>query len=176
VRRYEPGDGRALAEAVRASYEHLKTFMPWAKLDASDDEADTFCRHACARYLLDEDYTLGIFDVGGNRLLGGTGFHPRGRPRAAGTAEIGMWVRADAAHQGMGTRVLTALLTWGFSDAWSWERLEWHCPARNGASARVAEKARMKLEGRLRADTPTADGRRDTLIYAALRGEWRMTD
>ena len=68
--------------------------------------------------------------------------------------------------------MLRALLEWGFRD-WGWERLEWRCDTRNIASARVAEKNGLTLEGTLRSDTfDVAGERRDTHIYAMLRDEW----
>jgi RimJ/RimL family protein N-acetyltransferase len=172
-RSWDIGDGAILADAVTSSYEHLKTYMPWARPDATASDYDLFCRRSRAKYLTREDFTLGIFDADGRRVLGGTGFHLRGRTLDDGYGEIGMWIRADAAHRGLGTRVLLALLEWGFSDAWRWERLEWRCDTRNVASARVAEKAGMQLEGCLRGDLPIEGGRRDTLLFGALRSEWR---
>ncbi|HUM37468.1 MAG TPA: GNAT family protein, partial [Anaerolineae bacterium] len=105
-------------------------------------------------------------------LLGGSGFHLRegGLPQRA--AEIGMWIRADAAGKGLGTAVLRALLTWGFTE-WPWERLAWRCDGRNLASRRTAEKAGLTHEGVLRQHLLLADGsRRDTYLYAMLKADW----
>ena len=46
-----------------------------------------------ARFDLDEDYVLGVFDRGRGRVVGGTGLHRRG---GEGALEIGYWVAADA--------------------------------------------------------------------------------
>ncbi len=173
VRSYEPGDGPLLSEAAVSSYEHLRTFMPWARPTYPVEEAERRCREWCGRYLQATDFVLGIFSPAGDRLLGGTGFHLRDQPLRRGSADIGMWIRADSAGRGLGTQVLLALLTWGFS-AWPWVRLTWHCDTRNLASARTAYKAGMLLEGCLRQDEVAADAseRRDTYVFAALRGEW----
>ncbi len=89
------------------------------------------------------------------------------------TAEVGMWIRASEAGQGLGTAVLKALLQWGFAE-WPWERIYWRCDSDNIASARTAEKAGMVKEGELRQDGFKHDStiRRSTLIYGALKGEW----
>jgi RimJ/RimL family protein N-acetyltransferase len=172
LRSYEPGEGLMLSQAICSSYEHLRTFMPWASPDYSVEEAERFCRTSLARYLLAEDFTLGIFSPDGRRLLGGTGYHLREGGLSTHNAEIGMWIRADAAGRGLGTRVLVTLLRWGFDD-WPWLRLSWRCDVRNVASARVATKAGMHREGLLRSDFPLEDGtRRDTLIFSAVRDEW----
>ena len=132
--------------------------------------AEARCRRFAARYLLNEDFTLGIWD--GDRMAGGTGFHLRGAPLELWKADIGMWIRGSYAGQGLGTRVLRAMLTWGFEE-WGWERLSWHCDTRNIASARVAQKNGMVLEGTLRSDALDVEGRRrDTHIFAMLRQEW----
>lgn len=170
IRAYRPGDGPALQRATLASYKHLRPWMPWATNEYSAEQAEAVCRGAAGRYLLNEDFTLGIWL--GDELAGGTGFHLREGPLASGNAQIGMWISAAHAGQGLGTRALGALLGWGFT-AWGWERLTWHCDTRNIASARVAEKSGMTREGTLRSDRfDVAGQRRDTHIYAILRGEW----
>jgi RimJ/RimL family protein N-acetyltransferase len=170
LRAYRPGDGPAMAIAVNSSYEHLKTFMPWATANQSDQEAEAIVRRFAGEYLLNQNYVIGIWIDG--EVAGGTGFHLRGGPLALRNAEIGMWIRGSYAGQGLGTRVLAAMLRWGFT-AWGWERLTWHCDTRNIASMRVAEKNGLRLEGTLRADALDPAGqRRDTHLYAILREEW----
>lgn len=172
IRSYLPGDGPLVAEALNNSYAHLRTFMPWAKPQTTEAEAERTARRFRARYLRNEEFVLGVFAVDARRLLGGTGFHLREGGLDNRSAEIGMWIRADAAGQGLGTRALCAMLTWGFR-AWPWERLAWRCSARNLASRRTAEKAGMQQEGRLRAHRRLPDGTRDdTLCFAALKGSW----
>lgn len=172
VRCYRPGDGVLLSDAVNASYEHLTTFMPWAKPYQSVEESETIVRRFRGRYLLNEDFVLGIFSADERRLLGGSGFHLREGGLSQRSAEIGMWIRVEAAGKGLGTAVLKALLTWGFTE-WPWERLAWRCDGRNLASRRTAEKAGMVHEGVLRQHLLMPDGsRRDTVLFAMLKEEW----
>lgn len=175
VRSYQPGDGPALSLALNASYDHLHRWMPWAKPHQTDDESEAAVRRFRGNYLLNTDFVLGIWLTGpdGPRLAGGTGFHlTRGGSLDTRAADIGMWIAAPVAGQGLGTRVLRLLLRWGF-DAWPWERLTWHCDTHNRASARVAEKAGLQLEGTLRQNWPDVGGhRRDTRLYSMLKAEW----
>ncbi|MBT3268207.1 GNAT family N-acetyltransferase [Candidatus Poribacteria bacterium] len=171
IRSYDVGDGAAHAEAVTASYDHLKEYMEWAKPRQGVAESELLCRRFRAQYLLRQDFVLGVFDRRAASLVGGTGFHLRGRPLATQYAEVGMWIHAQHAGCGLGTRVLVALLRWGFTE-WPWERIEWRCDEDNAASVRVAEKAGMPLEARLRNDATPTGRRRNTLIYAAQRSEW----
>ena len=172
VRGYQLGDGVLLAEAVNASFEHLTTFMPWAKPYQSVEDSALIVRRFHGRYLLNADFVLGIFSADEGKLLGGSGFHLREGGLAERSAEIGMWIRAEAAGKGLGTAVLKALLAWGFTE-WPWERLAWHCDGRNLASRRTAEKAGMAHEGVLRQHSLMPDGsRRDTVLFAMLKEEW----
>jgi RimJ/RimL family protein N-acetyltransferase len=171
LRSYRPGDGALLSEAVNASYEHLKTFMPWARVQQQVEESERLCREFRGKYLLAQDFVLGVFAPSGERLLGGCGYHLREGPLALGNAEMGMWIRAEEAGRGLGTEVLRALLRWGFGE-WPWKRLSWRCDVRNGASIRVAEKAGMVREGVLRSHMLSPSGeRRDTVCFGLLRDE-----
>ncbi|NTU79189.1 MAG: GNAT family N-acetyltransferase [Chloroflexales bacterium] len=170
IRSYRPGDGLALQRAMASSYAHLRPWMSWALPDQSLEQSEAICRRFAAQYLLSTTFVLGIWRA--DDLIGGTGFHLRDGALATGNAEIGMWISAASAGQGLGTRVLAAMLAWGFT-AWPWERLVWHCDTRNQASARVAEKNGLRHEGTLRANTFDVTGqRRDTHIFAILREEW----
>jgi RimJ/RimL family protein N-acetyltransferase len=173
IRAYRMGDGAALRQAVVASYEHLRPWMPWAKAEQSVEESEMLCRRFAGRYLLNEEFTLGIWL--GDKLVGGTGYHMRHGPIEHGNAEIGMWVAAAHAGKGLGSRALSALLEWGFT-AWPWQRLVWQCDTRNIASARVAEKGGLTREATFRSDTVAVDGsRRDTHLYAILREQWERS-
>jgi RimJ/RimL family protein N-acetyltransferase len=172
IRTYLPGDGPALTAAKNVSYEHLRPWMPWARPDDTAEEDEARVRRFRGNYLLNADFVLSIWLDGaaGPQFAGGTGFHRFNLE--AGNAEIGMWMAASFAGQGLGTRALRLMLRWGFT-AWPWQRLTWHCDSRNLASIRTAEKAGMILEAVLRRDLIDVDGhRRDTRIYALLKEEW----
>lgn len=171
LRSYQPGDGPLMNEAVNSSYDHLKTFMIWARPDTPLEESEKLARQWRGKYLLAEDFVIAIVSPSEERLLGSTGFHPH--TYAPEIAEIGMWIRADAAGRGLGTAVLRAMLRWGLTE-WPWQRLYWRCDTRNLASIRTAEKAGMRLEGTLRGDMSDSDGiYRDTHYFGMLRDEWQ---
>jgi RimJ/RimL family protein N-acetyltransferase len=175
VRQYDVNDGPLLTEAVNESYEHLRTWMPWAKPDQQLDESNMLVRQFLARTLLAEDFVIGVFAEDETRLLGGSGFHMREGSVASGSAEIGMWIRASEAHRGLGVRVLGAMLRWGFT-AWPWQRLAWRCDQRNVASMRVAEKNKMRLEGVLVGQqAEVGDDRRNTVCYGLTRQEFQAS-
>lgn len=169
IRAYRVGDGAALSEAVNTSYEHLRPWMPWARIDQTREDSEALCARFETEYEAERDFVLGIWD--GPILVGGTGFHLRCGPIDWKIAEIGMWIRGDRAGQGWGKRSLQAMLDWGFGE-WGWERLVWRCDTRNVASGKVAEAAGMKLEATHRQDAVDHFGaRRDTHVYAKLKSE-----
>jgi len=161
LRSYEPGDGLRLAVALNDSYEHLRHFLAWAQPETSVQSAEQRVRYFRAKWLLATDFVVAVVSTDGETILGGCGFHLRDGGLETGGAEIGMWIRRDAAACGLGTRVLVEMLRWGF-DEWPWKRLTWECSPRNAASLRVAEKAGMEREG-------VRDG---TVCFAALRSVW----
>jgi RimJ/RimL family protein N-acetyltransferase len=172
LRSYDVADGPLLSDAVNESYEHLRTWLPWPKHHQTIEESERKVREFRGRYLLAQDFVLGIFSADERRLLGGTGYHLREGPLSGGCAEIGMFIRQSEAGRGLGTRVLRSLLDWGFSE-WPWLRLSWRCDQRNAGSARVAEKAGLRLEGVLRGQrADVGEGRKDTVCYALTKSEW----
>ncbi|MEL6349684.1 MAG: GNAT family protein, partial [Myxococcota bacterium] len=169
IRCYLPGDGPKLCAATNTTYTHLKPWMPWAIGDQTPENAEILVRQFRGRWLLANDFILGIWTLDGSRLIGGTGFHLRHGPLSLGIAEIGMWIHVDEAGQGLGTHVLETLVFWGFSE-WPWRRLVWQCDGRNLASRRVAEKCGFQLEGITRKDSQDPQGQiRDTARYALLK-------
>lgn len=172
IRAYRPGDGPALQRAAGASYEHLRPWMAWAKAEQSVEESELICRRAAGRYLLGEDFTLGLWI--GDELAGGAGYHMRHGGVSTGNTEIGMWISGAHARSGLGTRALAALLAWGFTE-WPWQRIIWRCDTRNLGSVRVAEKNGLTLEGTARSDAfDVAGARRDTHTFAILRADWEL--
>jgi RimJ/RimL family protein N-acetyltransferase len=172
LRPYDAGDGVQLASANVESYEHLRPWMSWATPEQSPDDAEVLVRRFRAKYLMHEDFVLGVFSRDEKRLLGGTGFHLREGPLSSGCAEIGMFVRSSEAGRQLGTRILQAMLQWGFRD-WPWLRLSWRCDERNIASVRVAEKGGLSLEGVLRGQAAeVGGGRRYTACYAITKSEF----
>lgn len=166
LRPWRPGDGALLAETTNASLHHLRPWMEWARDPQTPSEAEVLVHDFAGQYLKREDFILSVWED--DVLIGGTGYHPRWGGVESGVAEIGMWVASSHAGRGYGTRILRALVQWGFSDAWPWTRLMWTCDPANVASARVAEKVGFQLEGTLRGTTGTGTDREATLVYGLL--------
>ena len=108
LRPWRPGDGRAAKQAIDASLEHLRPWMPWARREPSPVEV-VEARLAAFRlsFMNGLDWVCGIFPHDQSRVLGGAGLHTRQGP---GILEVGYWVRADAVRQGFATEAAAALL------------------------------------------------------------------
>ncbi len=164
VRCWEPSDAARLKEAVDISVDHLLPWLPWAAGEPQTiEEKIALLRGFRSSYDRGEDYILGIFDREDRTALGGSGLHTRIGPNER---EIGYWVRADRAGQGIVTEAVEAICHVAFAiEAIS--RLEIRCDPKNEPSRRVAERVGFCHETTLRRrSVPGFTELRDTEIYS----------
>lgn len=164
------GDGKALYDAVSASVEHLKPWMPWAHEPVTLEREEELARRAYADFVAREDMMLLLFDKETNTLVGGSGLHrfDWSVPRF----EIGYWVRVG--YEGMGyiSEAVNGITRFAFEKLAA-ERVDIHMDSRNIRSWRVAERCNFKLEGILRSHARDVYGElRDTRIYSKIRSDW----
>ena len=172
IRPYTIGDADALCHASVGSYDHLRRFMPWANTDQTVEVTEAIIGQFRTNYTEGTDFVLGIWREADGEFMGGCGYHLREGPLEGACAEMGMWIAAAHARQGVGKRALALLIRWGFTE-WPWLRLSWRCNSDNSGSVGCAEANGMILEGTLRGQyEPVRGGRRDTLCYGLLREDW----
>lgn len=171
LRASQPGDGAAVCEAVCASLDRLRPWMPWAQAAPEPEEQEQHHRRSRAAFLLREDLTWLMFErtpEGEGLFVGGTGLHRI--DWAVRRFEIGYWVRTGFEGQGLVAEAVRALTRLAF-DRLAAARVEIRMDSTNLASRRVAERCGYTLEGVLRQDSLTPAGaRRDTCVYARVRG------
>ncbi len=171
IRCYEPRDAPLLKEAVDASLDHLRPWMPWARFEPQPlEEKVELLRRFRGQFDLDENYVYGVFDRAESRQLGGSGLHPRGGPASL---EIGYFIRADALRQGLATEV-TAVLSRVAFEVCGVARVDVQVDPENTRSAGIPRKLGFTQEATLRRRLePKDDGgpRRDSLLYTLLREE-----
>ncbi|MBN1642898.1 MAG: GNAT family N-acetyltransferase [Anaerolineae bacterium] len=137
IRCWEPADAPLLKEAIDASLDHLRPWMPWARGEPQSVEAKVdLLRRFRGAFDLDRDYVYGVLSRDERLVLGGTGLHTR---LGSGALEIGYWIRADHANQGLGTEVAAALTRVAFQVN-GVERVEIHCDVANAWSAAIPRK------------------------------------
>jgi ribosomal-protein-serine acetyltransferase len=170
---FRPEHAPSLWEAIETSRSSLIPWLPWAATGHRDPEEtleriDAWTRRRQAPE--PDDFFLGAFDRATGTIVGGTGYH-RVVPEL-GQAEIGYWVRADRRGAGLCTEAVRAMVSSGFRD-WGFRRIVVECAGRNRASSRVAAKAGLPLEARLRASRwIDGEGWDDSLLFGVLSEDW----
>ncbi|HET7232502.1 MAG TPA: GNAT family protein [Longimicrobium sp.] len=167
IRCYEPSDAEALQTAISDSLEHLKPWLPWAHAEPEGLEAKVQrLRGFRGRFDLDQDYVYGIFAADGERLIGGTGLHPRVGP---GALDIGYWIHAAETGKGYATETAAALTRVAFELA-GVRRVEIRCDPGNLPSAAVPRRLGFVHEATLRGRSTTETGApRDLMVWSLFR-------
>jgi len=171
VRCWEPRDAPLLKEAVDSSLDHLRAWMPWAHADPQPLPAKVeLLRSFRGHFDLGQDFVYGIFTADESEAVGGTGLHRRS---FEGVLEIGYWIRASRAGQGLGTEATAAVARVGFEVAEA-SRIEIRVASENAASLAIPRKLGFVEEGTLRRFLHGPDGtplQRDAVVFALLREE-----
>jgi RimJ/RimL family protein N-acetyltransferase len=159
-----------LKEAVDSSLDHLRPWMPWAHEEPQPLEGKVeLLRGFRGRFDLGQDFVYGIFSADESEAVGGTGLHTR---RGEGIFEIGYWIRASRAGEGLCTEATAALTRVGF-EVCEIERIEIRVDPANEASLAIPRKLGFAEEGIQRRILPWRDGElRDGVVFALLRGEF----
>ena len=171
IRCYEPRDAPLMKDAIDSSLEHLRPWMPWARLEPQTlDEKLELVKHFRSTFDLNENFAYGIFSADESEQLGGTGLHPRIGPRGL---EIGYFVRASATRQGIITESTAALTRAGFEVCGA-DRIEIRIDPRNQASFGVPRKLGFEEEVTLRRRLPAAEDEslRDLTIFTMFREDF----
>jgi len=193
---FEPGPGSHEATAISARGPLLSTsrddvtLEPYgsahrrALLRAADDEriavhmsdafpypytpedADIWIAKCAA-----EDPPLNFAIFVGEELVGGIGCEP-GADIRSGTAEVGWWLSPDWWGYGIATVAFTRFVGYCFEEL-DLHRIEAGVFASNPASARVAEKAGLVLEGVARDGYRKRGHLVDLLSYGLVRSEYQ---
>ncbi len=171
LRCYHPADAQMVKEAIDASLDHLRPWMPWAAYEPEElQKKIERLRQFRAKFDLGEDFIYGIFNREETCVLGGTGLHTRIGPNAR---EIGYWIHKDYINQGLATEVSAALTKVAF-EIDRLGRVEIHMAVDNARSAAVPRKLGYTCEATLRRRLlPTeGSGYRDEWIWTLFADEY----
>jgi RimJ/RimL family protein N-acetyltransferase len=169
IRCYNPDDAPLLAESVTESLEHLRPWMPWVYNEPEPiEEKVQRLKLFRGNFDLGQNFTYGIFNPEGTKLIGGTGLHTR---LGENELEIGYWIHKDYINQGLVTESTAALVKVAF-EMIHVHRLEIHCDPENFASAAIPRKLGFTHEGTLRAKTRFLDGWSDSMIWGLLETDY----
>src|SRR3954470_253643 len=90
IRNPLPGDGKAVYQAMQASLDELKPWMPWAHTNQSEQDVEANIRDSIAKFITREDLRLHIFNKDSGEFIGSTGLHRI--DWAVHKFEIGYWI------------------------------------------------------------------------------------
>jgi RimJ/RimL family protein N-acetyltransferase len=160
------GDGAIVFPSVRESLAELKPWMPWAKDDYAQNDAEQWCRKSSAGFIERSEIQLLIFDGRDEQHLGNVGVFrfdwavPRG--------EIGYWLRTTRTGKGLMCEAVNGL-SGMLMEHLKFHRVEIRMDDRNDRSWRVAERCGYRLDGVLRNDGRAPDGAlRHTRVYSKI--------
>src|SRR5438309_450485 len=134
VRPYRQDDAADLQAAVEESREHIRPWLPFADEHHTVDESRDWIIRCAARWMLREEFIVGIWDASDGRFVGGSGLHPR--DWQVPSFEIGYWLRASAEGKGYMRETVKLLTDYAF-DHLKAQRVMIRCDARNVRSAAV---------------------------------------
>ena len=172
IRCYDPRDAPLLKEAVDASVEHLRPWMPWIRFEPQTiDEKVELLRGFRGRLRSRDELRLRHLQPGRDEAAR----RHRARTSAAATSsfEIGYWVSADAIGQGIATEATAVLTRVGF-ELCGVERIDIQVEPHNERSLAIPRKLGFTQEGVLRRRLESAeDGgpRRDSVLFTMVREE-----
>ena len=103
--RIREADAEPVAQAIVASFDHLRPWMPWATDDATHLDAQrTFCRESQTQWDEGSDYIWLLRPHGTDAVAGSFGLHRRVGP---GAIEVCYWSMATMCAVVMQLPVLT---------------------------------------------------------------------
>ncbi len=159
-----------LHQAIEESIEDLKVWLKWAQQTPSLEECVDNVNKAIKAFQEQKDLQFYIFAKKDNALIGCAGLHRI--DWSIPKAEIGYWIRKSYQRQGYATEVTQLLTQFAFNEL-DVNRVEIRCDNNNFRSKSVAEKLGFILEGVLRNDTLTPDGRlRSTIVFSRVKNDY----
>ncbi|EFV73771.1 hypothetical protein HMPREF1012_00434 [Bacillus sp. BT1B_CT2] len=167
IRAPRAGDGKAVYDAIAASFSELKPWMPFAREIPEKERVEINVRRAQADFILRNDLRMHIFHKETGKFVGSTGLHRM--DWKAKRFEIGYWRSSEFSGQGYMTEALNGLIDFARRHVRA-KRLEICCDSMNTKSRKMAERLGFELEAVLQSDDLSNDlsEYRDTCIYSRI--------
>jgi len=143
----------------------LSRYVPAIPYPYLEADARAFAEHAARGWMEGGQAVFVIAQAPGRQGLGMISLHLFATD--PGLAEVGYWLRREARGHGAATTAVRLVAGWAFGEL-GIRRLNLQTAPENLASQRVAERAGFTREGLLRAWLPTANGRRDSVMFSLL--------
>jgi len=164
LRSWSLEDAPEIFAIVDANRDHLRAWFPWVDRTAGPVQIAEFIETSRRR----EDAREGNGIYVNGTLVGSAGLSWATEEMQG---EIGYWLVADAQGQGLVTRAVRALTTYGFEEV-GLHRMTIEAAVENTRSRAVAERLGFVQEGVLREGGNTGLGRVDLVMYGLIVHEW----
>jgi RimJ/RimL family protein N-acetyltransferase len=165
IRKPFPGDGKVVYEAIQASLNELKPWMPWAHTNQSEQDVEANIRDSIAKFITREDLRLHLFNKETGEFIGSSGLHriDWNVPKF----EIGYWIETRHSGKGYIMEATEAITNFAFKELKAM-RVEIRCDSKNIKSRAIPEKLGFTLEGILKYDSISVESKdpRDTCVFA----------
>ncbi|MHB2027797.1 MAG: GNAT family N-acetyltransferase [Acidimicrobiales bacterium] len=160
-----------MIDAVSASFEELRQWMPWAQVMPARDDMLVVVSGATTLFDADEEWNYALFERSTRELVGSVGVRLLDDPDCP---EIGYWVRSDRTGRGYATGAARALIESIFQYFTNVDEVKIRMDQANRASAAVPPKlgfTRCEEEDRpIEAAGHTGRG----FIWRLRRDEWHL--
>ncbi len=163
----QAGDGNVVHQAIKDSINELKQWLLLFQSIPTVEETEIILRNAHIDFLKRESFRYLIYLKGTNDFIGTASLH--GINWKISKCEIGYWINTQFSGNGYMTEVVSELTNLGFQ-LLKFRRIEIRCESNNTKSRAIPEKLGFELEGILRNEDLSADGKEltDTCIYAKV--------
>ncbi|HET9109486.1 MAG TPA: GNAT family N-acetyltransferase [Ktedonobacterales bacterium] len=169
VRPHKQSDFDQVWEAIQESRDDLRPWLPFA--DQTPDDLRDYLARTEAKWITRETLGMAIVERESGHLAGNIGLMVRSWD--IGSFEIGYWLRSSAVGHGYISEAVRLVTDFAF-DHLDANRVMIRCDAENARSAAVPTRLGFMLEGRMRRDFTSPDGRIcDTLVFAMVRDDPR---
>ena len=149
VRRFRENEGAAFQQLIYANRDILQDHFPLlvGEVSATDDTAETFLRERIAAWLLQQDYTFGIWGNETTELIGYIQLFEINWE--VPSAEISFFIDRDQQKIGMMTEVLARIIRFGFKQL-ELEKIYLRALSDNYDCQRLVRRVGFSREGELR--------------------------
>lgn len=161
----QSGDGNIVNAAIRDSINELKVWLPFAQNIPAVEETEINLREAYIKFIKRESFRFLILHRETNDFIGIASLH--GIDWDIPKCEVGYWINTKFAGNGYMVEAVHKLTNFGLNQ-FQFKRIEIRCESTNMKSRSIPEKLGFELEGILKNEDLSADGKKltNTCIYA----------
>ncbi|THE10493.1 N-acetyltransferase [Bacillus timonensis] len=167
IRMPKPGDGKVVHDAIKASINELKPWMPFAQKEQSERDVELNIRESHISFLKREDLRLLVFLKETGEFIASSGLHRI--DWAVPKFEIGYWIDSRFSGKGYMTEAVKGIADFAFNELKA-NRVEIRCDEKNRKSRAIPERLGFTLEAILKNEdvSPETNELRNTCIYAKI--------